>query len=61
MTPTPAAEKTGEAAKLVATTEAAKQLLLVMDINKSGKVSKEESMKSWKRSSTGWIRTIGDS
>jgi len=45
MTPTPAAEKTEEAAKLAAATEAAKQLLLAMDTNKSGKISKEEWMK----------------
>ena len=42
MTPTPAAATTEEAAKLAAATEAAKQLLLAMDTDKSGKVSKEE-------------------
>jgi hypothetical protein len=45
MTPTPAAAKTEEAAKLAAATEAAKQLLLAMDTDKTGKVSKEERMK----------------
>ena len=45
VTPTPAAEETEKARKLAAATEAAKELLLVMDTNKSGKVSKEEWMK----------------
>ncbi len=45
VTPTPAAEKTEKERKLAAATEAAKQLLLVMDTDKSGKVSKEEWMK----------------
>jgi uncharacterized membrane protein YdfJ with MMPL/SSD domain len=44
-TPTPAADDTEKEAKLAAATDAAKQLLLVMDTNKSGKVSKEEWMK----------------
>jgi len=44
MTPTPAAAKTEEAAKLAAATEAPKQLLLAMDTDKTGKVSKEEWM-----------------
>ncbi len=35
VTPTPAAEKTEKARKLAAATEAAKQLLLVMDTDKS--------------------------
>jgi uncharacterized membrane protein YdfJ with MMPL/SSD domain len=45
VTPTPAAEKTEKARKLAAATDAAKQLLLVMDTDKSGKVSKQEWMK----------------
>jgi uncharacterized membrane protein YdfJ with MMPL/SSD domain len=45
MTPTPAAEQSEKEKKLAVATEAAKQLLLVMDTNKSGKVSKEEWMK----------------
>jgi len=45
VTPTPAAEKTDKEKKLAVATEAAKQLLLAMDTNKSGKVSKEEWMK----------------
>jgi uncharacterized membrane protein YdfJ with MMPL/SSD domain len=45
VTPTPAAEETEKERKLAAATDAAKQLLLVMDTNKSGKVSKEEWMK----------------
>jgi hypothetical protein len=42
---TPEAEKTDIDKNLAAATEAAKQLLLAMDTNKSGKVSKEEWMK----------------
>lgn len=45
VTPTPAAEKIEKERKLAAATEAAKQLLLAMDTDKSGKVSKEEWMK----------------
>ena len=45
VTPTPAAEKTEREKKLVTATETAKQLLLVMDTNKSGKISKQEWMK----------------
>ena len=45
VTPTPAAEETEKERKLAAATDAAKQLLLVMDTNKSGKVSREEWMK----------------
>jgi uncharacterized membrane protein YdfJ with MMPL/SSD domain len=45
VTPTPTAEETEKERKLAAATDAAKQLLLVMDTNKSGKVSKEEWMK----------------
>ncbi len=45
VTPTRAAEETEKEGKLAAATDAAKQLLLVMDTNKSGKVSKEEWMK----------------
>ena len=45
VTPTPAAEKTEKERKLAVATDAAKQLLLVMDTDKSGKVSKEEWMK----------------
>jgi uncharacterized membrane protein YdfJ with MMPL/SSD domain len=45
VTPTPAAEETEKERKLAAATDAAKQLLLVLDTNKSGKVSKEEWMK----------------
>jgi hypothetical protein len=45
VTPTPAAEETEKEAKRAAATDAAKQLLLAMDTNKSGKVSKEEWMK----------------
>jgi len=44
-TPTPAAEQTEKEKKLAAATEAAKELVLVMDTNKTGKVSKEEWMK----------------
>ncbi len=42
---TPPAAETEKAQKLAVATEAAKQLLLAMDTNKSGKVSKEEWMK----------------
>jgi len=42
---TPESEKTETDKNLAAATEAAKQLLLAMDTNKSGKVSKEEWMK----------------
>jgi hypothetical protein len=45
---TPEAEKTDIDKNLAAATEAAKQLLLAMDTNKSGKVSKEEWMKFMK-------------
>jgi Ca2+-binding EF-hand superfamily protein len=45
VTPTPAAEETEKERKLAAATDAAKQLLPVMDTNKSGKVSREEWMK----------------
>jgi len=45
VTPTPAAEQTEKERKLAIATDAAKQLLLVMDTDKSGKVSKEEWMK----------------
>ena len=45
VTPTPAAEKTEKERKLAVATDAAKQLLLVMDTDKSGEVSKEEWMK----------------
>jgi hypothetical protein len=44
-TPTPVAEETERERKLAAATEAAKELLLAMDTNMSGKVSKEEWMK----------------
>ena len=44
-TPTQAAEKTEKERELAVATEAAKQLLLAMGTNKSGKVSKEEWMK----------------
>lgn len=44
-TPTPAAEQTEKEKKLAAATEAAKELVLVMDTNKSGKISREEWMK----------------
>ncbi|HME35761.1 MAG TPA: hypothetical protein VKF84_11025 [Candidatus Sulfotelmatobacter sp.] len=43
--PTTAAEKTAREQKLAAATEAAKQLMLAMDTNKNGKISKEEWMK----------------
>jgi Ca2+-binding EF-hand superfamily protein len=42
---TAAAEETEKERKLAAASEAAKELLLAMDTNKSGKVSKEEWMK----------------
>jgi hypothetical protein len=42
---TPEAEKTERGKNLAAATEAAQQLFLAMDTNKSGKVSKEEQMK----------------
>jgi uncharacterized membrane protein YdfJ with MMPL/SSD domain len=45
VTPTPAAEKIEKERELAAATEAAKRLLLAMDTDKSGKVSKEEWMK----------------
>jgi|SRR5580658_1573199 hypothetical protein len=45
VSPTPAAEKTERERKLAAATEEAKQLLLMMDTDKSGKISKEEWMK----------------
>jgi uncharacterized membrane protein YdfJ with MMPL/SSD domain len=44
-TPTPAAEKAEQERKLAEATEAAKKLLLFMDADKSGKVSKQEWMK----------------
>jgi hypothetical protein len=43
--PTPQAEKAEREKQLAAATEAAKQLLLAMDTDKSGKISKEEWMK----------------
>jgi hypothetical protein len=55
---TPEAEKTERGKNLAAATEAAKQRLLAMDTNKSGKVSKEERMKCMGQSSTDWTRTI---
>jgi hypothetical protein len=45
VSPTPEAEKVEKERKLAAATDAAKQLLLAMDTNKSGKISKEEWMK----------------
>jgi|ERR1700728_3555851 EF hand len=45
VSPTSEAEKAEREKRLAAATEAAKQLLLVMDTNQSGKVSKEEWMK----------------
>jgi Ca2+-binding EF-hand superfamily protein len=45
VSPTPQAEKAERERKLAAATDAAKELLLVMDTNQSGKVSKEEWMK----------------
>jgi hypothetical protein len=44
-TPTPAAEEAEKQRRLAAATEAGKQLLVAMDTNKSGKISKEEWMK----------------
>jgi uncharacterized membrane protein YdfJ with MMPL/SSD domain len=44
VSPTPEVEKTEKQRKLAAATEAAQQLLLVMDTKKSGKVSKQEWM-----------------
>jgi uncharacterized membrane protein YdfJ with MMPL/SSD domain len=43
--PTPETEKAEREKKLVLATDAAKQLLLVMDTDNSGKVSKQEWMK----------------
>jgi hypothetical protein len=45
VSPTPAAEKAERDRKLAAANEAAKQLLLAMDKDKSGKISKQEWMK----------------
>jgi hypothetical protein len=45
VSPTPDAEKSEREKKLIAATEAAKQLLLAMDTDNSGKVSKQEWMK----------------
>jgi len=45
VTPTPQAAKTEREKQLAAATETAKQLLLLMDIDKNGKISKEEWMK----------------
>ncbi|MGA8441138.1 MAG: hypothetical protein WB762_19390 [Candidatus Sulfotelmatobacter sp.] len=45
ISPTPDAEKSERERKLVAATDAAKQLLLAMDTDKSGKVSKQEWMR----------------
>jgi Mrp family chromosome partitioning ATPase len=45
VSPKPEAEKAEKERQLAAATEAAKQLLLAMDMNKSGKISKEEWMK----------------
>jgi uncharacterized membrane protein YdfJ with MMPL/SSD domain len=42
VTPTPAAERAEREKRLAAATEAAKQLLLAMDTDKNGKISKEE-------------------
>ena len=44
-TPTSAADKAEQEKKLAEATEAAKKLLLLMDTDKSGKVSKQEWMK----------------
>ncbi|MGP0019291.1 MAG: hypothetical protein ACLPHP_12030 [Candidatus Sulfotelmatobacter sp.] len=41
----PVSEESQRTQKLAAATEAAKELLLAMDTNKSGKISKEEWMK----------------
>ncbi len=43
--PTSAAEKTEKEKKLAIATETAKQLLLAMDADKNGKISKQEWMK----------------
>jgi len=43
--PTPAAQKAEKEKKLAIATEAAKQLLLAMDTDKNGRISKEEWMK----------------
>ncbi len=43
--PTPAAEKGEKENKLAIATQAAKQLVLTMDTNKNGKISKGEWMK----------------
>jgi co-chaperonin GroES (HSP10) len=43
--PTPEAEKAEREKKLAIATEAAKQLLLAMDTDKNGKISREEWMK----------------
>jgi hypothetical protein len=45
VSPTPEAENSEKERKLAAATDVAKQLLLEMDTNKSGKVSKQEWMK----------------
>jgi hypothetical protein len=45
VSPAPAAEKSEREKKLAAATDAAKQLLLAMDTDKSGQVSKQEWMK----------------
>jgi uncharacterized membrane protein YdfJ with MMPL/SSD domain len=45
VSPTPETEKAEREKKLAVATDAAKQLLLVMDADKSGKVSKQEWMK----------------
>jgi EF hand domain-containing protein len=45
VTPTPAAKETEKEMRLATATEAAKELLLAMDTNKSGKISEEEWMK----------------
>ena len=44
VTPTPAAEKAQKQKELAEATEAAKQLLLLMDTDKNGKISKQEWM-----------------
>ena len=44
-TPTSAAEKADQEKRLAEATDAAKKLLLLMDTDKSGKVSKQEWMK----------------
>lgn len=45
VSPTPEAEKAERERRLAAATDAAKQLLLAMDTDQSGKISKEEWMK----------------